>query len=151
MKIYRTNFELKYGGVLDLEEAQKYLSENDMTKWLLLYLADDYTATYLDPNILSKLKENVVSIEWILENEEKGYIELQAKRELTTEELDIISGWVIGQNSDGLGEGFEQQEFAIHEDCWYNEDEDDYQIEYYSTGFYSSYVFDYKFYLIQAD
>ena len=147
MKIYRTNLELRFP-VLDLGEAQKYLSENDTTKWLLLHLADDYTATYLDPNILSKLKEDVVSIEWILENEEKGYIELQAKRELTTKELDIISSWVIGQNSDGLGESFAQKDFAIHEERWYDEETDEYQCEYYCAEI-DPYR-DYKFNLIQT-
>ena len=32
MKIYRTSLELRFP-VYDLEEAQKYLSENNMTKY----------------------------------------------------------------------------------------------------------------------
>jgi hypothetical protein len=33
-------------------------------------------------------------------------------RPLTDEESKQISEWISGQNSDGLGEGFEQQSFA---------------------------------------
>ena len=33
-------------------------------------------------------------------------------RELTEQELEKLSDWISGQNSDGLGEGFEQQDFA---------------------------------------
>lgn len=77
-------------------KAQLYLTEDDMTQ-------------YLDAE-----HEGVVEhIEWRLESD--GYnwsVTAFANRELTEAELKSLSSWVSGQNSDGLGEGFEQQAFA---------------------------------------
>lgn len=112
--IYRTYFKLDYP-VLDINDAQEYLSEDDMTE----YLKDD--------NRISKsTRNNVTNISWILQDEQSGYIELETKVELSDLELMSISNWVSGQNSDGLGEGFEQQGFANYQDYEYDVDEDDF-------------------------
>lgn len=108
MVVYRTYFKLT-NCVLDFEEARKYLIEDTMKQ----YLQNDSrcsTDTY----------NKILSIEWILKDENSGYIELKTTEELSTEELNKLSDWVCGQNSDGIGESFEQQDFAcyeIGEDC----------------------------------
>ena len=100
---YKTNFRLTRD-VTDFEAAKKYLTEDDMTKYLLDRLNSD--------NMPKEEIAKVIGIEWILETPRKGYIMLTTNDYLSEETLDYISRWISGQNSDGLGEGFEQQYFA---------------------------------------
>lgn len=104
MYVYRTYFTL-VACVNDLSAAQEYLTEDDMT----VYLKDDN-------RIPEDVRNAVEKIEWHLTDECSGNIELQTNRALSADELKPISEFVSGQNSDGLGEGFEQQEFANYED-----------------------------------
>ena len=105
MFIYRTYFNLT-NCVNDIEAAQDYLSDDDMTK----YLVNDSN------NSLKSCQSKISSIKWILDTESSGHIDLETTEKLTTEELNNISEWVSGQNSDGIGEGFEQQDFACYID-----------------------------------
>ena len=132
--IYRTYFKLT-NEVIDFEEAKRYLEEDDMTK----YLNNDSRRP-------SSLQGAVSSINWILRDTQSGYIELQSNRELNNEELKWISDWVSGQNSDGLGEGFEQQDFANY--CirdYYVDDEDDYFEDDWVMASFDWQTNDYKF------
>lgn len=104
MYTYRTYFKLT-ACVNDLSAAQDYLTEDDMTQ----YLKDDN-------RISEDVRNAVEKIEWHLKDEDSGNIELTTNRALSATELKPISEWVSGQNSDGLGEGFEQQSFACYED-----------------------------------
>ena len=103
--IYETSFNLE-APVNNFGAAQEYLDEDDMVQ-------------YLDESRCSAAKD-IGSIVWILDDEQSGKIRVTAKRELTEEELDQLSDWILGQNSDGLGEGFEQQDFA---ESYYNPDD----------------------------
>lgn len=105
MYIYRTYFNLD-ADVLDIDEAQKYLSEANMVQYLKG-----------DSRISEDVQNNIESIDWILRTTNSGYIELKSKRLLNNKELESISDWVLGQCSDGIGEGFEQQSFACYEDA----------------------------------
>lgn len=88
--------------------AQDYLTNDDMTQ-------------YLDDNRYPTLKDVIGHIRWHLNADgHTWYVEALAYRELTVVELEGLAQWVSGQNSDGLGEGFEQQDF-----CWVEEDEPD--------------------------
>ncbi len=80
----------------DIALAQTYLTADDMTQ-------------YLDESL-----EGVVArIRWELSTNGEDYkVEAICVRELTDDEQRVLSEWVSGQNSDGLGEGFEQQDFA---------------------------------------
>lgn len=49
-----------------------------------------------------------------LENNPYGYVEIEFTEGLTDTEISSLKDWISGQNSDGLGEGFEQQPFEIH-------------------------------------
>lgn len=90
---YDTNFSLK-NDVEKFDLAREFLQQDDMT---------DY--------IPERFEGVVVKVEWILLDCNSGVIEVQANRELNVEELEEFSEWIRGQNSDGLGESFEQQGF----------------------------------------
>jgi len=136
--IYRTYFKLEYP-VLDINDAQEYLSEDDMTK----YLKDDN-------RISQSTRNSVTNIAWILQDEQSGYIELETTVELSDLELMSISNWVSGQNSDGLGEGFEQQGFANYQidDGWGNGDEYDADSDIWIMASFDWRTNDYKFELV---
>jgi hypothetical protein len=102
MTIYETRFSLT-NPVNDIEAAQAYLSDDDMTQ----YLDDD-------------MKAYVESIEWKLDTDMTGRVVVKTFEKLSEDMSKKISAWISGQNSDGLGEGFEQQpfaEFEVEPDC----------------------------------
>lgn len=116
---YTTKFNL----IEDIQDmhafyaAQEYLTEDDMLQ-------------YFD----SSFKEDILSIVWDLKTVNSGIIELVTKRKLTEAELNEVSSWVSGQNSDGLGEGFEQQWFAeIYEDVEHENEYYDEELDKYIT------------------
>lgn len=100
--VYQTDFRLQYP-VLDLHEAQCYLDSDDMAK----YLREDSRCPKEVSNCVEKLR-------WLLSDTDRGHIILHTTRELTSDELMYISQFVSSQNSDGLGEGFEQQPWASY-------------------------------------
>ena len=114
--IYTTNFYLK-NSVLDIDSANEYLHEDNMVN----YLRSDFKN-------LSNIFE---TLEWNLIDKQKGIITLTTNRLLNKEEGDKISKWINGQCSDGLGEGFEQQDFA----CYTERDEILYDLR--KRGIYS--------------
>lgn len=93
--------------VSDLTAAREYLNEP--------------METYLDPPLISV----VHTIRWDLKNEAEWFVDVVTNRRLTDEESAAVSEWISGQNSDGLGEGFEQQDFAEHFDEDSDHDDDD--------------------------
>lgn len=95
---YQTTFYL-LADVLDLDEAQAYLEEDNM-----LYYFDN-----------EEIKRKLQSMTWHLVDCGSGYIEVIANEELSENELEEISEYIKGQNSDGIGEGFEQQDFANYD------------------------------------
>lgn len=97
---YSTNFNL-YCRVNDQQTAQDYLDNN--SDKMLKELKND----------IPHIESIVESIEWILDDSESGHIDLITNHELTEDDISYISNWVSDQNSDGLGERFEQQDFAI--------------------------------------
>lgn len=109
--IYHTKGTLT--GTIDQDNvpaAQDYLTRDDMTQ-------------YVAPN--AGLDGVLVRIEWNLHSDGYNYhVEAVCDRELSDAELKQLSDEVSGQNSDGLGEGFEQQEFAEIEP----DDEDDWSM-----------------------
>ncbi len=95
--------------VNDLDSARAYLAEDDMTQYAPAGLP-------------------IHDVRWDLLDEGSWKVTVVTDRELTEAESAEISEWISGQNSDGLGEGFEQQPFAEHceYDRWGNMDEDSY-------------------------
>lgn len=101
---YQTTFYL-LADVLDLDEAQAYLEEDNM-----LYYFDN-----------EEIKRKLQSIKWHLTDCGSGYIEVIANEELAENELDEISAYISGQNADGIGESFEQQDFASYDAALLND------------------------------
>lgn len=137
---YETEFNLA-APVNDINAAQEYLLEDDMTKYLTQRIKREANRDKVDD-----FSDAIISIKWLLYDEQSGVIRLQSSRPLNQNELDFVSDWISGQNSDGLGEGFEQQDFA-----WMPYDDDD--DEYYSDdGEMASFDWEtnnYKLHLVQ--
>lgn len=118
MPIYQTKGHLT--GTIEPENvaaAQAYLREDHDGRPINMQ-------QYLDP----WAKDVVLSLVWTLMGDGRTYIiEAVALRDLTDDELKQLSSECSGQNSDGLGEGFEQQDFAwnAEPDEWNPDDEDD--------------------------
>lgn len=92
---YITDFSLSFP-VNDIDAADEYLQ-------------DDVMLDYFDEG---PLKDKLASIEWYMKSDYQGNVIVTSKEELTRDELDEVSRFISGQNSDGLGEGFSQQDFA---------------------------------------
>jgi hypothetical protein len=60
------------------------------------------------------LQPQVHTARWDLTDDDSWEVILVSHRPLTAVECELLSSWISGQNSDGLGEGFEQQSFAEH-------------------------------------
>lgn len=142
MYTYQTKFYL-LADVLDLNDARAYLEEDNMLN-------------YFDNE---QIKRKLRSIEWHLIDEGSGYIEVIANTELSDNELEEISAYISGQNSDGLGEGFEQQDFANYDNALFDEYgnenyelmlEDDYEEDWVMASF-DWQNNDYKLELVSAD
>lgn len=125
---YRTNFKL-IAPVLDIKKANECLHEYEMAEYLpdWCHEVENYDDGFRGRRV-------VESIEWTLDTESEGHIDLVTCRDLSEDELAKISEWVSGQNADGLGESFEQQPFASYRDPdW--DDEDDYEDSYVMASF----------------
>lgn len=134
---YFADFKLECP-VNDLEAARNYLTEDDMTKYLIGSIGYDKGMETLKP-------EDIVSIKWKLLDDQKGKIILITTKELTAVESKAISDWIKGQNSDGLGECFEQQDFAENKDYDENYDDDDEDDDYYcGNDYYICASFDWR-------
>lgn len=123
---YQTRFNL-LAAVLDIDAAQAYLSKDDMLE-------------YFDNEAI---KRKLKSIDWILEDDVSGYIEVISNEELSDDELEEIADYIKGQNSDGLGEGFSSQDFANYDANLYNlsgeeireYEDDDYEEDWIMASF----------------
>lgn len=99
--------------VNDLAAARRYLDEP----------MEQYLGFWDDDKPLARL---VHTIRWDLVDESHWIVRVVTIRHLSDDESTRLSEWISGQNSDGLGEGFEQQEFAETSDYEsdYSYDED---------------------------
>lgn len=99
--------------VNDIAAANAYLQHDDMTKYLGFWPDE------------KDLAEKVVHIGWALTSEDAWKVTVIANAALTDDQSKRLSQWISGQNSDGLGEGFEQQDFAEVKDDWSFASDDD--------------------------
>lgn len=90
-----TEFTLSHP-VSNIEAANRYLASEDMTR-------------YLGPTFPS-----VLNISWRLKTAEAGTVSVIATEDITHDELEGLREWISDQNSDGLGESFAEQAFAVH-------------------------------------
>lgn len=64
------------------------------------------------------LKDKLVSAEWTVEErngELYGCVNVRLREVLTEEEEESLKDWIVGQNSDGFGESFEQRPLETEE------------------------------------
>ena len=64
------------------------------------------------------LKSRITSIKWDFEEVDGclyGVVDVAMHGDLDEREIDLIKDYIIGQNADGLGEGFEQQDIETSE------------------------------------
>jgi hypothetical protein len=108
---YRTSGSLTEP-VNSVGAAREYLRRDDMTQ-------------FVRHASFKGLEQVVHHIEWDLLDEASWQVTVVTQRKLTAEESAGLSEWISGQNSDGLGEGFEQQDFAEHSSYSYDEGEDE--------------------------
>lgn len=101
MKEYRARFHL-YCPVNNYDKAKDYLKAENMTKYLRDYLSK-----------IPELQYKIENIEWDLTDEQNGFIIVKTNAGLFENEASKISDWIKSQCADGLGEGFEQQDFAM--------------------------------------
>jgi hypothetical protein len=69
-------------------------------------------------NRSESVKEKLASIVWSVDEVDGklyGCVNVRLKEPLTEGETEILKEWISGQNSDGLGEGFEQRAVEIEE------------------------------------
>lgn len=98
-------------------------------------------ALYLDYKYGDLEEDLIESI--IIDIQQKGreiysVAKVKAIRELNNDELEEIKDYIIGQYSDGWGEGFEQRSFAQWKDQIEVEDEYEEDGEYYTETNYES-------------
>lgn len=93
---------------------------------------------YFDQSESARAK--IMSAKWGFDNIDGtlfGVVTAKLKEPLTGDEEEVFKAWILGQNSDGLGEGFEQQDIEIDDgilnvhfwnssDEYYVENEDDF-------------------------
>lgn len=98
--IFEAKFKLSCP-VSDRNAAQIFLSRDNITKYTPL-----------------ELKDKISFVGWFLDDSQNGRVLVENNGSIhdsfTYEECNIFSEWIRGQNSDGLGEGFEQQDFAYN-------------------------------------
>lgn len=81
--------------IRDRKAAKAYLRKQDMR-------------AYLDDT----LREKITDISWTITSRSRYEVEIEANQVLTSEDKRELSDWIHGQHSDGMGEGFEQQDFG---------------------------------------
>lgn len=122
---YSESFYFPLKGMLDEDEYEDYYEIDNM--FLLEYKDDIQEAVECYQSIddmvqffkrSDSVKKKLASIVWSvdeLDGKLYGHVNVRLKESLTEGETEILKEWITGQNSDGLGEGFEQRAVEIEE------------------------------------
>ena len=108
--LYGCPFYLE-AGVDDIDEAQDYLDDDH--DLMLDLFNEDINGEYRSHRNVSN-DSPLINWRWYLKDNSSGYFIYETSRELTKEELENLGEGTTGQAADGLGEGFEQQEWASY-------------------------------------
>lgn len=122
---YSKSFYFPLKGMLDEDEYEDYYEidnmflleyQDDIQEAVEWYQSIDDMAQFF--NRSKSAKEKLASIVWSVDEVDGklyGRVNVRLKEPLTEEETEILKEWISGQNSDGLGEGFEQRAVEIEE------------------------------------
>lgn len=122
---YAESFYFPLKGMLDEDEYEDYYEIDNIL--LQVYQGDIREALEREQSIgdmaqycnkEGSVKNKLVSAVWsVAEVDGKlyGCVNVRLNEPLTEEETEILKEWISGQNSDGLGEGFEQRAVEIEE------------------------------------
>ena len=122
---YSESFYFPLKDMLDEDEYEDYYEIDNM--FLLEYQDDIQEAVECYQSIddmaqffkrSDSVKEKLASIVWSVDEVDGklyGRVNVRLKEPLTEGETEILKEWINGQNSDGLGEGFEQRAVEIEE------------------------------------
>lgn len=122
---YAESFYFPLKGMLDEDEYEDCYEIDNM--FLLEYQDDIQEAVECYQSIddmaqffkrSDSVKEKLASAVWSVDEVDGklyGRVNVRLKEPLTEEETNILKEWITGQNSDGLGEGFEQRPVEIEE------------------------------------
>lgn len=103
-----------YGGTLsEYKEAIEEKFED--------YLDGDDMAKYFDSDDNAEVAAKLQSMDWSfvdINYELFGKVAVTLSGDISEEGIKDLKDYITGQNSDGLGEGFEQQDIAINDDSF---------------------------------
>lgn len=80
---------------------------------------DDDMSDYFNESDSKTAKAKLQSMIWGFESVSGclyGKVSVTLSEELTSEEVEAVKDYICGQNSDGLGEGFEQQSIRVDDE-----------------------------------
>ena len=85
------------------------------------YLDGDDMAKYFDSDDNAEVAAKLQSMDWSfvdINYELFGKVAVVLSEDISEEGIQDLKDYITGQNSDGLGEGFEQQDIAINDDSF---------------------------------
>lgn len=103
--------EYEYGDTVDIDNGFMQTYEHDIREAMEEDQKHDMNnmAAYFHGN--DSVEEKLVSAVWTvneLDGTLYGCVNVRMKEPFTAEEKESLKNWILGQNSDGFGEGFEQ-------------------------------------------
>lgn len=122
---YTESFYFPLKGMLDENEYEDYYEIDNM--FLMEYKGDIREAVEREQSIgdmaqyfnrSESVNEKLASAVWSVDEvggKLYGRVNVRLKEPLTEGETEILKEWISGQNSDGLGEGFEQRAIETEE------------------------------------
>lgn len=122
---YAESFYFPLKGMLDEDEYDDCYEIDNL--FLQQYKSDIQEAVEREQSIgdmaqyfneEGSVKNKLVSAVWSLDEVDGklyGCVKTRLKEPLNEEESKILKDWITGQNSDGLGEGFEQRSIGVEE------------------------------------
>ncbi len=123
--ILKASFYFPLKGMLDENEYEDYYEIDNM--FLMEYKGDIREAVEREQSIgdmaqyfnrSESVNEKLASAVWSVDEvggKLYGRVNVRLKEPLTEGETEILKEWISGQNSDGLGEGFEQRAIETEE------------------------------------
>ncbi len=113
-------YDVEYGEDYQISNAHLQTFESEIREKFEIYMKRDAQnmAEYFD----GSGKEKMLLADWgfvYIGDELYGKVDVRLTESMTPEEKENLKDWICGQNSDGLGEGFEQQDIETEDGTLY--------------------------------